>query len=255
MVHIIDQVLTPPLNLTATAIAANLTALAGALVATDLLDTLETAPDLTIFAPSNEAFSAIGSAVGGLTKKQIAGILAYHVVNGTIAYSSSLGNGSVSASDGSDLKITVEDGAVFVNSARVITADILYANGVIHVIDAVLNPDNSTKPDPSEMTGVAQFSGASSAPLPFTSGLPEASTTVSNLVATTADVAEGYSTQTGGAVGTGAGGTGASQPTGGNGGGGSGSASSSSSGIAAMPTGAMGAAALFGGAAAIMVNM
>jgi uncharacterized surface protein with fasciclin (FAS1) repeats len=255
VVHIIDSVLTPPLNLSATAFAADLTYLAGALVATDLLDTLSAAPDLTIFAPSNDAFAAIGSAAANLTTQQITDILSYHVINGTIAYSSSLGNGSVATLGGSDVNITVEDGAVFVNSARVINADILYAGGVIHVIDAVLNPDNATEPDASDDAPVPQFSGASSAALPLTSGLPVPSTTVSALVATTPDVAEGYETQTeSGAVGTGAGG---SEPTGGSGGGmGGGSESSSSSGLAAgaKPTGAVAVGALLGGAALLAGN-
>lgn len=230
--------------MTATALPANLTALAGALVATDLLQTLESAGDLTIFAPTNAAFSAISSAAGNLTAQQATSLLEYHVINGTVAYSSSLGNGSVETVAGESVNITVEDGAVFVNSARVILADVLYAGGVIHVIDAVLNPNNATAPEPDTTTAVAQFSGASSGTaVPYTSQLPSysASTTYSGLTETTADVAAGYETQTGnGAVGTGAGGSG-------NMGGGS----SSSSGMAAMPTGAIGAAALFGGAALV----
>lgn len=133
VVHIIDSVLTVPLDLTKTAVAAELSDLAGALIATNLLTTLSDASDLTIFAPSNAAFAAIGSAAGNLTTKQLTSILEYHVINGTVAYASDLGNGSVATLGGSDVKITVEDGAVFVNSARVINADILYAGGVIHV--------------------------------------------------------------------------------------------------------------------------
>lgn len=250
VVHIIDQVLTIPLNVSTTAIAAGLSAFAGAAIATDLLSTLDVAPDITIFAPSNDAFEAIGSAAGTLTPAQLTSILEYHVINGTIAYSSSLGNGSVETLGGGSVNITVADGAVFVNAARVINADILISGGVLHVIDSVLNPNGTAQPDPNSDTPVVQYSGASSAALgPLTSAIPTPSSTISALVATTDDVAEGYTTQTGGAVGTGAGGTGA--PTGTSGGGGGGSASSSSSGIAALPTGMVGAAALFGGAALV----
>ena len=248
--HIIDQVLTVPLNVTVTALAAGLSALAGAATATDLLTTLDIAPDITIFAPSNEAFQAIGSAAGKLSTSQLTSILEYHVLNGTIAYSSSLGNGSVETLGGSSLNITVEDGAVFVNAARVINADILIANGVLHVIDSVLNPNGTAQPEPNNDNPVVQYSGASSAPLgPLTSGIPAPSSTISGLVATTDDVAQGYSTQTGGAVGTGAGGT--ATPTGGSGGGGG--QTTSSSAMAALPTGMVVAAALFGGAA-LMAN-
>jgi len=209
-----------------------------------LTDTLDTASDITIFAPSNLAFAAIGGTAANLTTAQLTDILSYHVINGTIAYSSSLGNGSVATLGRDNVTITVTDGAVFVNGARVINADVLVAGGVMHVIDSVLNPANATaEADPSATTGVAQFSGAvSGSSIALTTGLPTATTTYSGLTATTDDVAQGYETQTGGAVGTGAGG---SQPTGGSGG----SGSSSSSGMAALPTGAIGAAALFGGVA------
>jgi hypothetical protein len=115
----------------------------------------------------------------------------------------------------------------------------------MHIIDSVLNPNGTAQPKPNSNQPVVQYSGASSAPLgALTSAIPAASTTMSALVATTNDVAQGYSTVKGGATGTGTGGT--SKPTGG-----SGSGSSSSSGVAALPTGMVGAAALFGGAALV----
>lgn len=243
--HIIDEVLTVPLNVTDTALAADLSAFAGAALATSLLTTLDEASDITIFAPSNAAFQAIGSAAGNLSTKELASILEYHVIKGSIAYSSSLGNGSVKTLAGTDLNITVEDGAVFVNAARVINADLLIANGVMHVIDSVLNPNSTMKPNPNSNKPAVQYSGASSAALgALTSAIPVPSSTNTALVATTTDVAKGYPTNTGGAIGTAAGGT--STPTGS-----SGSKSSSSSGIAALPTGMVGAAALFGGAALV----
>lgn len=233
-----------------TAVAAGLSDLVGALTAADLVDTIDGLSDITIFAPSNSAFAAIGSAAGNLSVKQLTSILEYHVINGTIAYSTSIGNGSVTTLGGQKVTLTVEDGAVFVNAARVITADILVSGGVVHVIDSVLNPMNTTaKPMPNESMAAVQFAGASSVSSnPLTSGVPTPSTTMSGLVATTDNVASGYPKQTQGPVGTAAGGS----PTGGSGSGGSGgSGSSSSTGMAALPTGAIGAAALFGGAALV----
>lgn len=37
--------------------------------------------------------------------------------------------------NGGQLTITVNNGSVFVNSARVVLPDVLVANGVVHVID------------------------------------------------------------------------------------------------------------------------
>lgn len=93
-VHIIDGVLTLPLNVSATALAANLTALAGALAATNLTETVDSAEDVTIFAPTTEAFGNIGSALGTLDVATLASILQYHVVAGQVGYSSTLENGA-----------------------------------------------------------------------------------------------------------------------------------------------------------------
>ncbi len=60
-------------------------------------------------------------------------VVRLQVINGSIAYSSSLGNGTVATLAG-NVKITVEDGAIFVNGARIINADILFSGGVIQVM-------------------------------------------------------------------------------------------------------------------------
>jgi hypothetical protein len=41
---------------------------------------------------------------------------------------------------GENVTITVENGTVFVNSAKVITPNVLVANGVVHVIDGYVSP-------------------------------------------------------------------------------------------------------------------
>jgi hypothetical protein len=207
--------------------------------ATNLTSTLDTASDVTIFAPNNDAFQSVASGLSNLSVSEIASILSYHVINGTVAYSSLLTNASVPTLAGRNVTITVEDGTVFINSARVVNADILVSGGVMHVIDSVLNPNNTERGNATESRPATAYSGASSATeVPYTSGLPSATTTVTDLVATTTNVAEGYSAAPSqSAVG---------------GGGSAGGRSSSSSGIAAAPTGALGAigaAALFGGAA------
>ena len=220
-----------------TAVAANLTSLVGAVIATNLTTTLDMASDITIFAPSNDAFQSIASGLGALTTTQLTDILSYHVISGTVAYSSTLGNMSVPTLAGGKVKITVEDGAVFVNSARVINPDILVAGGVMHVIDSVLNPnDTNVKPSPAAKSPAVAYSGASSlAKVPLTSGVPTPMSTNAALAGTTTNVAQGYATA---AAGSAAGGSG-------------GKSSSSSSAAAAVPTGMIEAAALFGGAALV----
>ena len=76
--HIIDTVLTLPESDADTAIAAGLSGLAGALTSAKLVDTVDSLSDVTIFAPSNAAFEAIGSALPNLSAPELANILEYH---------------------------------------------------------------------------------------------------------------------------------------------------------------------------------
>lgn len=136
VIHIIDTVLTIPTSDAGTAIAAGLTSLASAANATGLIPVLEGTKDITIFAPTNAAFAAIANVTATLNATQIAGILAYHVVAGTVGYSSILTNTTLVTLAGSSLTITVTSGGVLVNSAHVVIANVLVQNGVVHVIDA-----------------------------------------------------------------------------------------------------------------------
>jgi uncharacterized surface protein with fasciclin (FAS1) repeats len=138
VIHVIDTVLTLPVNVSETLTAAGLSSLRGALNQTNLLDTVNSTPNITIFAPNNAALQAIGGGLANLTPDQITDVLTYHaVVAATPGYSSGLRNGTVlKALNGKDLTITINGGRVFVNNARVITPDVLIANGVVHVIDA-----------------------------------------------------------------------------------------------------------------------
>jgi uncharacterized surface protein with fasciclin (FAS1) repeats len=223
VIHIIDRLLVLPVAADETLSAANLTALRGALNATELTETVNTTPNITVFAPTNEAIQDIGSALANLTTEQITDVLTYHVVAGTIGYSSGLENGTeLTAVNGDKLTIVIGDGGVFVNNAKVVVADVLIANGVVHVIDQVLNPTNATLAQGTEEEGQAAYSGASAASdVPFTSGVPTASTTIGSEA------------------------TSAANPT-------AGSSSSSTAGAhAPMKTGAVGMSALLGAAAAV----
>ncbi|KAH8687423.1 FAS1 domain-containing protein [Tricladium varicosporioides] len=177
VLHIIDTVLTVPMAPSTSAIDSQLTALAGALKKTNLLTAVDSLRDVTIFAPSNAAFQAIGSAANTLTEQQLAAILEYHIINGTVGYSSLLTTGLANQSyptlGGGEVKIEAVGGKVFVNSAQVVITDVLVSNGVMHVVNNVLNPANSTAtPNPTATTQPIVFAGVSSATsVPFTSGI------------------------------------------------------------------------------------
>jgi uncharacterized surface protein with fasciclin (FAS1) repeats len=70
----------------------------------------------------------------------LAAVLTYHVIPGRV-YSETVAEGhDLTTLQGQVLNIRVQDKAVFVNKARIVTLDIDTTNGVIHVIDAVLLP-------------------------------------------------------------------------------------------------------------------
>ena len=233
VIHIIEEFLTIPLNISETAIQLGASSAVGALTSANLVDTLDGLSDVTVFLPNNEAFQRVASAVATADISTLASVLEYHVINGTVAYSTLLSNTSIATLNGANVKISLRGNSVFVNGAEVLVPNVLVGNGVVHVIDNVLNPANApnatTASNSTASTGVAQFSGATSTSLaPFTSGVASPTSSIA-----TPSVAAGS-------------GTAAAS--------GSSGASSSSSAAAAMKTGAVGAAALFGGAAAI-VNM
>ena len=110
--------------------------------AANLTSTLYDEGPFTLFAPTDAAFGALADGtVENLLKSptELAKVIKYHLVRGNV-FSGDLSSGSsISTLLGSSVVVRKSD-AVFVNSAKVIQADIKASNGVIHVIDKVLLP-------------------------------------------------------------------------------------------------------------------
>lgn len=131
-----------------TAVAAGtFNTLATALQAAGLAETLKTKGPFTVFAPTDEAFSklppgTVESVLKPENKEKLKAILLYHVVAGDVTAAQVTKMSSAKTLEGQDVKITVANGTVMVNNAKVIKADVFATKGVIHVIDAVLLPKN-----------------------------------------------------------------------------------------------------------------
>ena len=97
--------------------------------------TLDTVGDLTIFVPSNDAFRAIEATLQGASIDAVRDILRYHAVTGSVVFSSDVTNTTVKTVAGPELTLSVVNGEVFVNKAKVILPDVLLSNGVMHIID------------------------------------------------------------------------------------------------------------------------
>jgi hypothetical protein len=154
---------------------------------------------VTIFCPNNDAFQKLAETPGAnnITDEQLAEILQYHVVQGAVGYSTTLSNDlKLPTLAGQELTITIDaEGAVFVNNARVINSDILIANGVLHVIDTVLNPaEANAVPNTEPSTDDSSATLASA--VPFTSGIEPETSVYSELTQTTSFVAADLVTAT-----------------------------------------------------------
>ena len=153
VVHIIDTVLVPPSSASKTAVAAGLTSLADALTKQKLVETVDGLKDITIFAPTNQAFTDLVAFAKAnnlsLTDAVLSSTLKLHVVTGTV-FSTDIvkSKGPISAKtvQGETVSVSVENGQVLVSGAgnkkpaKVVTADVLIKGGVVHVIDTVLLP-------------------------------------------------------------------------------------------------------------------
>lgn len=141
--------------------------LVAAVTAAGLVDTLSNnVGDLTVFAPTNEAFAKLPEAtLNDLLKPengdQLTSILTYHVVEGKVLSSDLSNNQSVVTLNGE--KVTVSTGVagtetgIRINDSNVISPfDVVACNGVIHAIDAVLIPPvpepTPTPPTPTPPT-------------------------------------------------------------------------------------------------------
>jgi transforming growth factor-beta-induced protein len=153
VIHVIDSVLLPPEKLSDIVETASadgrFTTLLAAVEAAGLVDTLKGEGPFTVFAPTDMAFAKLpAGTVENLLKPEnletLKNILFYHVVSGKVMAEDVVmldGQKVDTALEGAQLTIIVKDGKVYLNDdVEVIITDIETANGVIHVIDAVLIP-------------------------------------------------------------------------------------------------------------------
>lgn len=118
-----------------------------AVKAADLVETLKGAGPFTVLAPTDEAFKklpagTVESLLKPENKAKLAAILKYHVIpaKAMAADVVKLDGKKVKTVQGSEVAVTVKDGTVNVNGAKVVKTDIVASNGVIHVIDQVILP-------------------------------------------------------------------------------------------------------------------
>ena len=139
-----DKSWIPSVDIPTTAAATTIhTSLVAALEKANLTMTLRGQGPFTVFAPTDEAFTAAGINLDDYDTDEkisaLADILLMHVVSGKVMSSALTDGMEATALSGDKLSFMIGD-TVSVNDATVTIADVPVSNGVIHVIDKVLMP-------------------------------------------------------------------------------------------------------------------
>lgn len=157
LVHVIDHLLMPPTqdileivqanpNLSLLVAAVNRAAESNPAVLTALTGSKDNI--YTVFAPTNEAFIAAGfpssASIRAAPAATLATVILNHIIAGR-AFSPTLAKGDASTAAGGKLAVDVSNGVTLTSkgntvAAKVVKADNLATNGLVHVIDRVLLP-------------------------------------------------------------------------------------------------------------------
>ncbi len=152
IIHVIDTVMIPKLdNIPTTATnAGQFKTLLAAVGAAGLGDVLSSSGPFTVFAPSDEAFSAlpegtVASLLKPENKQKLIDILKYHVVAGRVYANDAVKAGSANTLLGRSIDVDFSADGIRINDASVVAKNVETSNGVIHVIDQVLIPSSMSR--------------------------------------------------------------------------------------------------------------
>ena len=151
VVHVIDAVLIPEEDESTTVVdvvvnSENHTTLEAAVVAAGLVETLSGDGPFTVFAPTDAAFGLLPEGLIAQLLEDPTGdlttILTHHVHSGNVLSTDLSDEMMVPTLAGTELTVSLMNGMVQIDNANVSVADIETDNGVVHVIDAVLIPND-----------------------------------------------------------------------------------------------------------------
>ena len=169
-VHVIDTVLDPRPNTTlgniveVAAEAGLFGTLLDAATTAGLADSLANDGPFTVFAPTDDAFAALGDAVPADTGL-LANVLLNHVVAGTLDSGAVTSASSLTSLARTALAVDTSSTPITIGGAALSTTlDVRASNGIIHVLDEVIVPPNilqATATNPDLTTLVAAVGEAS----------------------------------------------------------------------------------------------
>jgi uncharacterized surface protein with fasciclin (FAS1) repeats len=166
-----------------------LSLLAEAVVAADLVGTLNGPGPFTVFAPTNDAFVALLGELG-LSKQQLfanrpllTAVLTYHVLPARVLRAAVPAGRAITTVQGGFFKVEAAGGGLVITDGRnrrsnIIATDVEASNGVVHLVDRVILPANRNIVETAqslpqfsilvEAVLAANLQGALSGPGPFT---------------------------------------------------------------------------------------
>jgi len=120
------------------------TTLATALDMAQLVENAGMGGPFTVFAPIDEAFAQLpaeelATLLSPDRQELLTAVLGYHVLP-SVMLAQDIQPGEVQTVTGETLTVAREGNTLLINDARVVQADIVTGNGVVHVIDRVLLP-------------------------------------------------------------------------------------------------------------------
>jgi len=132
----------------ATAASANpvLSTLVTAVKKADLVDTLNSASNITVFAPDNAAFAKLPTATLDKVladKALLTKILTYHVASGRQTPAELASGTAIKTLEGGMVSPAMMNGTYMVNKASVVCGNVQTANATVYIIDTVLMPPSS----------------------------------------------------------------------------------------------------------------
>lgn len=153
VIHVVDKVIGLPTIVTHATANPNFTSLVGALTGAgqpDFVNILSGTGPYTVFAPTNDAFTALNTelapgGIAGVSTANLTKVLTYHVANGNVL-AASLTEGQLVSTLQTPQKFTIQltGGAKIkdVNNriSTIVATDVQCSNGVIHVLNKVLLP-------------------------------------------------------------------------------------------------------------------
>lgn len=204
VVQVVDNLLIPPTTMTKTTQAFQISSFLASLYAAKLMPQAEVRNNVTIFAPNDIAIKAVGGSLRDMSQEYLSRIFAYHIVPDKVLSLEMLANNSALATIANDtlgkekqtLMIRRAGNNKYVNSAQIVQGDILMANGILHIISNVLNPDVQNVPPNPAAGNQTEVYPAIPMDNPFVNALPCTKNCPVTTATGTSDVSNGPTTKT-----------------------------------------------------------